>query len=83
MGVVVLSAGLFAIYHLWGAAQYPYPALVFVAMRGLYYGIIFHARGFGVSVGVHTAYDLIFLAVREAQTAPPKLFSSPEIPGSL
>jgi hypothetical protein len=79
VGVVVMSAGLFAAYHMWGAAQYPYPALVFVAMRGLYYGIIFHARGFGISVGIHTAYDLLFLALHEAGTSGQKLFSSPEI----
>lgn len=79
VGVVIVSAGMFAAYHMWGAAQYPYPSLVFVAMRGLYYGIIFHSRGFGVSVGVHTAYDLLFLAVRELGTGGQKLFSSPEI----
>lgn len=81
--VVVLSALVFAAYHMWGAAQYPYPALVFIALRGIYYGIIFHERGFGVSVGVHTAYDLIFLAIREAETGGQKLFSSPEIARSL
>jgi len=81
--VVGLSALGFAGYHLWGAAQYPYPALVFVALRGIYYGIIFHSRGFGISVGVHTAYDLIFLLVREVETGGLKLFSSPEIGRSL
>jgi len=81
--VVVLSALLFAGYHMWGAAQYPYPALVFIALRGVYYGIIFHERGFGISVGVHTAYDLMFLAICEAETGGLKLFSSPEIARSL
>jgi membrane protease YdiL (CAAX protease family) len=75
--VVVTSAIVFGLYHLLGAGQYPYPALVFVALRGVFYGIIFLERGFGVTVGVHTAYDLLFLAVREVGESPPKLFSSP------
>ena len=75
--VVVTSAILFGLYHLLGTAHFPYPALVFVALRGVFYGIIFLERGFGVTVGVHTAYDLIFLAMREWSARPEKLFSSP------
>lgn len=77
--VVGLSAVLFAIYHMLGAAHYPHPALVFVALRGVFYGIIFLERGFGVSVGVHTAYDLLFLGLREWSQGGEKLFSSPQI----
>jgi hypothetical protein len=77
--VVIISAMLFAVYHMLGAAHYPSPALVFVALRGVFYGIIFLERGFGITVGVHTAYDLFFLAVRELSESPQKLFSSPQM----
>ena len=77
--VVLLSALLFAGYHMLGSMPYPLPSLVFVALRGVLYGIIFLERGFGVSVGVHTAYDLLFLGLRELSQGDQKLFSSPEI----
>jgi hypothetical protein len=79
VAVVGVSAVLFAMYHMLGAAPYPFPSLVFIALRGMYYGIIFHGRGFGVSVGVHTAYDLMFLAVGTLGSGGQKLFSSPQM----
>jgi hypothetical protein len=77
--VVGVSAVIFAVYHMWGAARYPYPALVLIALRGVFYGTIFLQRGFGVTVGVHTIYDLLFLALRELSESDQKLFSSPQI----
>jgi hypothetical protein len=64
--VVISAAGIFSAYHMLGATRLPFPAFVFVALRGVYYGVIFLERGFGITVGVHTAYDLIFLALKEA-----------------
>jgi hypothetical protein len=55
----------FSTYHMLGTHVLPWQAFVFIGLRGIYYGIIFLERGFGVSVGVHTAYDLLFLALRE------------------
>jgi hypothetical protein len=63
--IVVLSAATFSAYHMLGMSHFPWQAFVFIALRGVYYGIIFLERGFGLSVGVHTAYDLMFLALRE------------------
>jgi len=77
--VVGTSAVVFAVYHMWGAVRLPYPALVLIALRGVFYGTIFLERGFGVTVGVHTIYDLLFLAVRELSQGDQKLFSSPQI----
>jgi hypothetical protein len=77
--VVGVSAVIFAVYHMWGAARFPYPALVLIALRGVFYGTIFLERGFGVTVGVHTVYDLLFLALRELSETDLKLFSSPQI----
>ncbi len=56
---------IFSAYHLWGMGTLPWQAFVFIGLRGVYYGIIFLERGFGITVGVHTAYDLLFLSSRE------------------
>jgi hypothetical protein len=64
--VVIVAAGIFSAYHMLGFERFGFPAFVFIALRGVYYGAIFLERGFGITVGVHTAYDLIFLALKEA-----------------
>jgi hypothetical protein len=64
--IVLLSAITFSAYHMLGISHFPWQAFVFIALRGVYYGIIFLERGFGLSVGVHTAYDLMFLSLGEA-----------------
>jgi hypothetical protein len=48
-----------------GVGPMPWQAFVFIALRGVFYGTIFIERGFGITVGVHTAYDLLFLLLRE------------------
>jgi hypothetical protein len=63
--ILLTSAVGFSTYHMLGTQQFPWQAFVFIGLRGMYYGIIFLERGFGISVGVHTAYDLLFLALRE------------------
>jgi hypothetical protein len=67
--IVAVSAATFSGYHMLGIGHIPWQAFVFIALRGVYYAIIFLERGFGISVGVHTAYDLLFLALREASGA--------------
>jgi hypothetical protein len=64
--IVVIAAIAFSAYHLLGSDVIPWQAFVFIGLRGVYYGIIFVERGFGITVGVHTAYDLWFLTLREA-----------------
>jgi len=67
--IVAISAAMFSGYHMLGIGHIPWQAFVFIALRGVYYAIILLERGFGLSVGVHTAYDLLFLALREANGA--------------
>jgi hypothetical protein len=63
--IILTSAVAFSTYHMLGSQVFPWQAFVFIGLRGVYYGIIFLERGFGISVGVHTAYDLLFLTLRE------------------
>jgi hypothetical protein len=64
--IVVIGASLFSGYHMLGASAIPWQSFIFIGLRGVYYGIIFIERGFGLSAGVHTAYDLILLGLSEA-----------------
>jgi hypothetical protein len=66
--VVLIAAIMFSGYHMLGLTAHPWQSFVFIGLRGIYYGIIFIERGFGLSVGTHTAYDLIYLLL--TQTGP-------------
>lgn len=63
--IVVISAVAFSCYHMLGSSHIPWQSFVFTALRGIYYGIIFIERGFGLSVGTHTAYDLLYLLLTQ------------------
>lgn len=62
---VVLSAAAFALYHDLGAVSTPgaLRRMAFLFVGGLYFGILFLWRGFGIAVGVHMAYDALVLLV--------------------
>jgi len=51
----------FAFYHdlTPAGAPFDFPLLAFYTFAGLYFGIAFITRGFGVAVGLHFAYDLL------------------------
>lgn len=60
---VVLSAVMFAVYHdvkmLDGAVDWP--LVSFYALAGLYFGVVYITRGFGIVVAVHAFYDMAVL----------------------
>lgn len=62
---VVLAALAFAIYHdevvVAGAIQWSLLATYFAA--GVYLGVLYLWRGFGIAVGVHAAYDIVVLVL--------------------
>lgn len=64
---IVASAALFALYHPLrgadGALQPRRAAFFFIA--GLWFGVLFAVRGFGIAVGAHAAYDMLVVAVLE------------------
>lgn len=69
---VVISAVLFAIHHdianPGGGIQWRLAVFYFLA--GIYFGVLFLARGLGIAVGVHALYDLLVLVVMPSfQTA--------------
>jgi len=55
------SALAFAGAHHVGVHGEPFHPLVFFfrTMAGLYFGWVFHFRGFGIAVGAHAGYDVM------------------------
>ena len=60
---VVCSALLFSSYHFTGNDRFVWPKFLFIAAAGLYLGVIFAVRGFGVTSGTHTLYDIYYVAI--------------------
>ena len=61
--MVFASAGLFALYHYWDTSE-PFVGRIFAfrTAAGVYFGVIFLLRGFGVTAASHSIYDMIFTA---------------------
>lgn len=57
--VVPISAILFSLYHYLGNEPFSWRSFTFRTGAGVYFGIIFMLRGFGITAGSHAAYDVI------------------------
>ncbi len=58
--MVVFSALLFAKYHYQeGGEQFLWQTFAFRTGAGIYFGALFFRRGFGVTCGAHSAYDIL------------------------
>ena len=71
MTVVLLSAVMFSAYHYLGSEAFHWHAVAswrtfaFRTLAGIYFGVLFLTRGFGVTAATHAAYDiLVLLALR-------------------
>jgi hypothetical protein len=62
---VVTCAATFSLYHYWGVETFDWRSMVFRTVAGIFFGILFVFRGFGVTVGTHTAYDIAVVALRQ------------------
>ena len=57
---VIVSALLFALYHdLPNAGSLSAPTLFFFSIAGIYLGILYVSRGFGIAAASHAAYDVV------------------------
>jgi hypothetical protein len=58
--MVVTSGLLFSLYHYWSPTEhFVFRIFAFRALAGIYFGVIFIVRGFGITCGSHCAYDII------------------------
>lgn len=62
---VIISALAFAFYHDLRTAggQLDIPLAIFLTVAGLYFGLIYIWRGFGIVVAVHALYDVVALVL--------------------
>ena len=67
---VIISAILFALYHdLPNAGSLSALTLFFFSVAGIYLGILYISRGFGIAAATHAAYDLVATTVLAALAA--------------
>ena len=65
--VVLASALMFSAYHYLGAETFHWQTLsgwrtfAFRTLAGIYFGVLFLTRGFGVTAATHAAYDILVL----------------------
>jgi len=61
LAMVMISAAVFSGYHYLGPEQFSWPGFVFRTVAGVYLAGMFVLRGFGITVGCHTTYDVLVL----------------------
>src|SRR5204863_6796768 len=67
--VVLASAVLFSSYHYLGAEAFHWNSIAgwrtfaFRTLAGIYFGVLFLTRGFGITAATHAAYDILVLLV--------------------
>ncbi len=61
--VVVISALMFSGYHYLGPEVFRWRTFAFRTLAGIYFGVLFLARGFGVTAATHAAYDILVLLI--------------------
>jgi hypothetical protein len=62
--IVLVSATLFSAYHYLGDEPFRIWTFAFRAAAGVYFGIVFACRGFGITAGAHAAYDICIVSMR-------------------
>ena len=62
--MVSASAVLFSLYHYLGAETFQLQSFVFRTAAGVYFGVLFLTRGFGVTCGCHIAYDIMVVTMQ-------------------
>jgi membrane protease YdiL (CAAX protease family) len=62
--MVLLSSLAFSAYHYLGSEAFEWRSFAFRTLAGIYFGIIFIWRGFGITSGAHAAYDISTFALR-------------------
>jgi hypothetical protein len=57
--MVLISSVGFSLYHYWGFEQFRLQSFAFRTAAGVYFSLVFIYRGFGISAGAHSAYDIV------------------------
>ena len=68
---ILVSAGLFAAHHYIGVLEgrittleeFKTGSFMFRATAGVYFAVIFRYRGYGITAGTHSAYNIIYFTL--------------------
>ncbi len=60
---VLIPAILFSLYHYLGEEDPALQTFAFRMLAGVYFGLIFIYRGFGITAGSHAAYDVLLVVL--------------------
>jgi hypothetical protein len=64
LGIVLLSAVAFSSYHYLSPVEhFQWRSFAFRTLAGVYFGVLFLCRGFGITAATHAAYDILILFV--------------------
>ena len=68
--MVVTSAVAFSLYHYKpsGIEPFQWESFLFRTVAGIYFGLIFTTRGFGLTAGAHAGYDIAIVLLRSLPT---------------
>jgi len=64
--MVALSSVTFSLYHYLGNERFTAESFAFRTAAGVFFGVIFWTRGFGITAGCHASYDIIVGLLRAA-----------------
>ena len=67
--MVAISAVAFALYHYLGSEPFAWRSFAFRTLAGVYFGVLFLGRGFGITALSHSSYDIIVVLLRFATAA--------------
>jgi hypothetical protein len=63
--ITVLAASvLFSVYHYWGLEDFAWHSFAFRTFAGIYFGVVFLFRGFGITACSHASYDVCVVALK-------------------
>jgi membrane protease YdiL (CAAX protease family) len=69
--IVVISGILFSAYHYLSPAEdFRLQTFAFRTLAGIYFGILFLTRGFGITAATHAAYDVLIVLLAAAHSSP-------------
>ena len=62
LGIVLLSALAFSCYHYLSPLEhFQWRSFAFRTLAGIYFGMLFLFRGFGITAATHASYDILIL----------------------
>ena len=62
--MVLVSGFLFSFYHYLGPERFDIRTFAFRTVAGTYFGAVFLFRGFGITAGTHSFYDVLIVSLR-------------------